>query len=137
MSAISPVSAQFSSAMTFSSGAIGAAGTSGTAAPAASGEIAAPAGALGVQTSLMMQQGNGLSNIDQLAALALMLLMSKSNDSQKSNNDDAWKMLAMMALMSGQGGQQSTFSFSQSVGDASAVYSSGAVAAGAGVNVQG
>lgn len=137
MSAISPVTAQFSSAMTFSSGAVGAAGVSGSDAATAAGDVASPTGALGVQTSLLLQQGNGLSNVDQLAALALMLLMSKSNDSQKSD-DNAWKMLAMMALMSGLGQNgQTTFSFSQSVGDASAVYSAGGAAAGTAVNLQG
>lgn len=138
MAAISPVSAQFSSAMTFASGAIGATGASGADAASAAGNVASPNGALGMQASMMLQQNNGMSNVDTLAAMALMLLLSKSNDSQKSDGDNAWKMLAAMALMSGmnQGGQ-TTFSVSQSVVDPSAVYSTGAVAAGANVNLQG
>lgn len=134
MSAVSPVSTQFSSAMTFSTGAIGGVGTDATAAPSG---VGSPTGALGLQTSLMLQQGNGPSNVDQLAALALMLLLSKSNDSQKSD-ENAWQMLAALALMSGMSGNgQTTFSFSQSVGEAAAVYAGGGAAAAPSVNLQG
>lgn len=137
MSSVAPVSAQLSSAMTFSTGAVGGAAASAPGAASALSEPGAANGALGVQTSLLMQSSQGMNNVDQLAALALALLLGKSSESKGGGNDDPWKMLVAMAMLSGMSGQGSSVSMSQNVSIAPDAYAAGAVTAGANVNLQG
>ena len=146
MSSVAPVSAQLSSAMTFSTGAVGGAAASAsqsTLAPSETGTLSETGattganGALGVQTSMLMQSTQGANSVDQLAALALALLLGKSSEAK--NNEDPWKMLVAMAMLSGISGQGSnvSMSMSQNVSVSPEAYAAGAVTAGANVNVQG
>jgi hypothetical protein len=133
MSSIAPVSGQFSSALTFSTGAVGAAAPDAASAP---GQPGAVHGALGVQTSLFMETAQCIGNVDALAALALALLLGKSSEGK--NGDDPWKMLVAMAMLAGMSGGGSSVSFSQSTTVSPEAYAAPAAAAsGANVNLQG
>ena len=84
-----------------------------------------------------MQSSQGMNNVDQLAALALALLLGKSSESKGGGNDDPWKMLVAMAMLSGMSGQGPSVSMSQNVSVAPDAYAAGTVTAGANVNLQG
>ncbi len=155
MSGIAAVSGSMSSlsAASFASAGAGAAGTAGAAgAGGGSGsqgvaglDPSAVGGASGsstsVQTSALINSAQPNANIQNMAALMLSLLLSKSDDS-KDNKDDAWKMLAGMAML-GMMAQNQGASFMQSTSVVTEAYSAGgagaaaAGAAGTAINVQG
>lgn len=103
--------------------------------------VGGAAGSTSVQTSALINSAQPNANIQNMAALMLSLLLSKSDDSKESK-DDAWKMLAGMAML-GMMAQQQGASFMQSTSVVTQAYSVGgagaaaAGAAGAAFNVQG
>jgi hypothetical protein len=129
MSPVPPVSAHVSSAVSYT------AGTSAPGAAPALGEAGSVPGALGVQTSLLLESAKGLGNVDALAALALALLLGKSSEAK--NDDDPWKMLVAMAMLSGMSGGGASVSFTQNVSVSPAAYAPAQAAAGTSVNLQG
>jgi hypothetical protein len=162
MSGIAAVSGQISSVSTASfmttgasaAGALGAGATGGTGAAdglgqagqAAAAVIAGldasatgglPAG-LSVQTSSLIASAQPNANIQNMAALLLSLLLSKSNDESK-DKDDPWKMLAGMAMLGMLAQQNQSVTMTQSSASVSQAYGAAgaSAAAGATVNVQG
>lgn len=103
--------------------------------------VGGAAGSTSVQTSALINSAQPNANIQNMAALMLSLLLSKSDDS-KENKDDAWKMLAGMALL-GMMAQQQGASFMQSTSVVTQAYSAGgagaaaAGTAGTAINFQG
>lgn len=162
MSGIAAVSGQISSVSTASfmttgasaAGALGtgAAGATGptdglgqTGQAAASGIAGLDASATGgllsglsVQTSSLIASAQPNANIQNMAALLLSLLLSKSNDESK-DKDDPWKMLAGMAMLGAMANQNQNVSMMQSTTVVSQAYGTDAAAAatGATVNFQG
>lgn len=160
MSGIAAVSGQVSSlaAVSFASpgaaagasGSEGVAGSTsaslanfaGTVAGLGSSGLGGTGASTSVQTSALISSAQPNANIQNMAALMLSLLLSKSDDS-KDNKDDAWKMLAGMALLGMMASQNQGGSFMQSTSVVSAAYGAdgaGAAAAGAAgtaVNFQG
>lgn len=99
------------------------------------------AGSTSVQTSALINSAQPNANIQNMAALMLSLLLSKSDDSKESK-DDAWKMLAGMALLGMMASQNQGASMMQTTSVVTAAYGAGAGAAAAGaagsaVNIQG
>lgn len=162
MSGIAAVSGQMSSVstasfMTTGASAAGALGTGaaggtgaadglGQAGQAAAAGIAGqdvsatgglPAG-LSVQTSSLIASAQPNANIQNMAALLLSLLLSKSNDESK-DKDDPWKMLAGMAMLGMLAQQNQSVTMTQSSASVSQAYGAAgaSAAAGATVNVQG
>lgn len=134
---VAPISGQMSASFAVGAGAATAstAATTAPTAPTATGETAATGGATSLQQSLLMQNG-GANGIDQLAALMMSLLLGKSKEAK--NDDDPWKTLMALAMLSGAGGK-TTVSMSQTItapGEAYAAAGAGAAAAPS-VNVQG
>jgi len=162
MSGIAAVSGQISSVSTasFSSpgasaaGALGAGAGGGTGAAvglgqagqaAAAGIAGLEAGAAGgaasatsVQTSSLIASAQPNANIQNMAALILSMLLNKSDDSK--DKDDAWKMLAGMAMLGMLAQQGQNVTMTQSTSVVSEAYGTGgatAAATGASVNFQG
>jgi hypothetical protein len=161
MSGIAAVSGSMSSisAASFASSGAAAASTAGGAGTAETAGAGAGSGSEGVaafdpwgvggasgsstsvQTSALINSAQPNANIQNMAALMLSLLLSKSDDS-KDNKDDAWKMLAGMAML-GMMAQNQGASFMQSTSVVTEAYSAGgagaaaAGAAGTAVNFQG
>jgi len=155
MSGIAAVSGPMSSvsAASFASAGSAAAGAGGAAAAGgASGSdgvagldpsaVGGGASSTSVQTSALINSAQPNANIQNMAALMLSLLLSKSDDSKESK-DDAWKMLAGMAMLGMMAGQNQGASFMQSTSVVTEAYSTGgagasaAGAAGTAVNFQG
>lgn len=162
MSGIAAVSGQISSVSTASfmttgasaAGALGTGAAGGTGAAdglgqdgqAAAAGIAGldasatgglPAG-LSVQTSSLIASAQPNANIQNMAALLLSLLLSKSNDESK-DKDDPWKMLAGMAMLGMLAQQNQSVTMTQSSASVSQAYGAAGASASAGatVNVQG
>ena len=95
-----------------------------------------------MQTSALINSAQPNANIQNMAALMLSLLLSKSDDSRESK-DDAWKMLAGMALLGMMASQNQGVSFMQSTSVVTEAYGAGgagaaaAGAAGTAINFQG
>ncbi|MCE9605483.1 MAG: hypothetical protein K8U03_11350 [Planctomycetia bacterium] len=91
-----------------------------------------------VQTSSFINSAQPNATIENMAALMLSLLLSKSDESK--DKDDPWKMLAGMALLGAMANQNQGISMSQSTTVVSEAYSTGGTAAaatGGSVNIQG
>lgn len=148
MTGIAAVSGQISSAASatalapnaLAAGAAGGANSTGDVGKAGSSSAAGMADAAGspisagsstsVQTSSLISSAQPNATIENIAALMLSLLLSKSDESK--DKDDPWKVLAGMAMLGAMASQQGQgVTMSQSTSVVSEAYSTGGTAAAA------
>jgi hypothetical protein len=136
MSGVNAMFAQCSTSMTsMSAGSAAGCGAGGAAAASSAGggegQLPNVSGALGMQSSILVQGGQQ-SGMDAMGALALGMLLGKGGGSQDKDKDDSWKMLAMMAMMGGMGQNKQSISFSQTTSQVQSSYAASAAGASTG-----